>query len=217
MKIIAWLCTWAGIALIGLFGWVVPWVSDGEREGAITRAADTMKFAVYRAEIGAAPALYASHAWIVIGGVIAAFGLFMMFSGRRDRWIAVVGYVLGGAYLGVGAFGTFGVGAELAPEESLLFAGALGAAAVMLIMAALSLHRSAFLGAIPAGFAALVGLGWSIWFLVSASDSSRMELSALGWALPGAHVLILIGALLSIAAAGRDKQSTPQTPAGVGA
>lgn len=214
MKIIAWLCTWAGIALIGLFGWVVPWVSDDVEEGAILNAADIMRFTVDRAGIGAAPALYASHAWIVIGGVIAAFGLFMMFNGQRDRWVAVVGYVLGGAYLGAGAFGTFGGGAELASEESLLFAGALGAAAVMLIMAALSLHRSAFLGALPAGFAALVGLGWSIWFIVSASDSSRMELSPVGWALPGAHALVLIGALLSIAAAGRDKQSTPKTPAG---
>ncbi|WP_134322061.1 hypothetical protein [Cumulibacter soli] len=211
MKIAAWLTTWIGIALIGLLGWVVPWVTNGPDEGGLITAAQAIDNAPGRAGVSAIPAFYATTAWIVIGGLIAATGLFAMFSGARDRWIAVIGYVLGAAFLGLGAFNTWG-GASRSSSENLSFIGVLVAGALMLVMAVLSTRGAAFIGAVPAALAALVGLAWSIWFVAAAPQTEVLSVSTLGWALPAAHLLALIGSLLSIAIAGRNKAVSPASP-----
>lgn len=208
MKITALLMTWIGTALILLFGWLIPWITYSSREGAITLAATAIRDEPDRAGFSAIPAFYASYAWIVIGVLIAACGLFAMFSGPRDRWFAVVAYVLCAAFLGLGAFGTYGDSSGRSSEETLTFYGALAAAVVMLLMAILSTRGAAFLGALPAALAALVGLAWSVWFVAAAPVDGPVEVSVLGWGLPAAHLVALLGALLSVAIAGRNKSSS---------
>lgn len=216
MKLTALLTTWIGTALIGLFGWVISWVTYGPDEGPITEAAMAIRDEPNDAGFGAIPALYATHAWLVIGVLIAACGLFAMFSGPRDRWVAVVGYLLVATFLALGAFGTYGDSSGRTSEETLIFYGALVAAAIMVLMAIVSARGAAFLGALPVALVALIGLAWSIWFIVGAPTTSAVSLSTLGWALPVAHVMALVGALISVAIAGRNK-ATPAPAARGGA
>lgn len=213
MKLTAWLFTWIGAALIAAMGWIIPWVTYGLDDGPITDAAIAIRDEPDRAGFGALPALYGTYGWIVIGVLIVACGAFAMFSGPRDRWVAVVGYVVFAGLLAVGAFGTYGDSSGRTWDETLTFYGALAAAVVMVLMAVLSIRGSAFLGAIPAALAALVGLAWSIWFVAAAPQAGVVTVSVLGWALPVAHLLALLGALISIAIAGRNKSAAPSPTA----
>lgn len=207
MKLVALLTTWLATALLGAFGWAIPWITHAGREGPLTEAAQAIRDEPGSAGLDPLPAFYASHAWIAILAVFAVCGLFSMFSGPRDRWVAVAGYLLLAALLGLGAFGMYGDRKSRTADESLLFYGALTMCAIGLSMSIFSLQRAAFLGALPAAGAALVGLVWSIWFVLSAMRTGVISVSPFGWGLPAAHLLGLIGALISIAVAGRSRST----------
>lgn len=217
MKMTAMITSWIGLALVGLLGWVIPWVTSSGDDGPLHLAGRAARDEPDRAGLGAINAWYAEYGWVVIGALMLAFGLFAMFTAQRDRWVAVLGYLLGAGLLIAGGFGTFGTfgtfGSELGQSTSstMTFVGVMVAAAIMLVMAALSFRRAAFVGALPAAIAALVGNGWSMWFMLDVDQSPALSVSALGWGLPAGHFLVLVGALLSVAVAGRNKTDQPPT------
>lgn len=209
MKITAWLTTWIGLALIALLGWVIPWMTIGNDSGALMRGADAVRDEPNRAGLDAIPGFYVTHGWVIIAGLLAAFATFAMFTARGDKWIAVLGYLAGAAALGFAAYRLI-TASERSSNETLLLYVAIGVAVVMLLMMVLSFRRAAFIGAIPAALLALIGLGWSIWLLLGSHDGP-LALSWRGWGLPLAHFLVLVGALLAIAVAGRNKTADPPT------
>lgn len=209
MKIAAMITTWVGLALVGLLGWVIPWVTSGDGDGPLYLAGAAARDAPDRAGLGALNAWYAGYGWVVIGALMLAFGLFAMFSSQRDRWVAAVGYLLGAGFLIAGGFGTFGGELGESTSGTMTFVGVMVVAVIMLVMAVLSFRRAAFIGALPGAIAALVGIAWSAWFMVDVDQTPALTVSVLGWGLPVGHILVLVGALLSIAVAGRNKTDQP--------
>lgn len=212
MKLTALITTWLGLAGIALLGWLIPWVSTQDGDGPITTAAEAVRDEPDRAGLGAIPGFYATHAWLYLLLLMAALGLFAMFTSRRDRWVAVLGNLAGAALLSTAAFGVLGSAVEDGVRDSIGVVGAVIGLVIMLVMAVFSACRAAFIGALPTALVALVGLAWSVWLVLGSPQSEQLSVSWLGWLLPTSHFLVLVGALVSVAVAGRNKSDEPAVP-----
>ncbi|GAB3302068.1 hypothetical protein EK0264_01455 [Epidermidibacterium keratini] len=207
MVLIAFLLTWLGAGLLALTAFVLPYADAGGN----TLASIELGQAVYAASdnLGLPTVLgyYAIAGYAALGGLLAATTLFAMFNSRANRWIAVLGYVVLAGLLGWIAWRMWSPTQARQQGETIAFYAAIVIAVLMLIFAFLAVRQRVWRVAIIGAVLALVGLGLSIWLMLSSTDAVSFRFY--GWLIPLGYLLLAFGALGSIAAAGKERMNQP--------
>ncbi len=210
MVLIAFLLTWVGAGLLALTAFVIPYA---EADGKALDSVD-LGIAVFRSSDDLAlPTVlgyYTIAGYAAIAGLLAISVLFAMFSSRANRWIAVLGYVaLAGLLVWLAL--TKWNGADRERWQTIAFYVALVLAALMLVFAFAASRQRAWATAVVGDVVALIGLGLSIWLVLSGTDALSFRFTA--WLVPVGYLLIALGALSSIAAGGKERMKQPAEPA----
>lgn len=195
MKPLSLLLVWGGAALLVLSTFVLRW--KGHDTLHQLSSADDLSY-------GGAAAAYPSLGWWAAFGLIAVTGLFTMFSGSRDKWIAVLGQILIAAaavYLTLSYLGDNG---DTELQRRLAVAGYV-AAAVALLFGVLAMLGRGWIGAITTIIISLLAAVFSA-ITINAEPASNAA-----WLTPVGYVLIALGSVVAIAVAGRNRTLRAQS------
>lgn len=211
MVLIAFLLTWIGAGLLALTAFVLAYADvDGEALASVGLA-QAVSGSSDSLGLPSVLGFYAMVGYAALGGLLAATTLFAMFNSRANRWIAVLGYVVLAGLLGWIAWRMWSPTHPRQQEETIAFYGAIVIAVLMLSSAFLAVRQRAWRVAIIGAVLALVGLGLSIWLMLSSTDAVSFRFY--GWLIPLGYLLLAFGALGSIATAGKERMNQPAEPA----
>ena len=160
---------------------------------------------------GGAPGFYLTIGWFALLGLILAFGLFAMFSGPKDKWIALVGNLALVGGVGYGSYLLWTTAPRSELDSRLAIAG-FAVAALAILGAVAAVTRLVWAGAILALVAALAGAVLSIWLIATGVPDTGDSFSVLSWTVPLGFILAILGTLVAVAVNGKNRTEHPQTP-----
>lgn len=213
MTLAAFLLTWIGAGLIALGSLVLTWY-DGSTLFDLSEAAiDNNSL-----ELSGAPSLFVTIGWYWLLGLIVAFGLFAMFSGPKDKWIAFVGHLLLAGGIGYGSYLLWTTSDPRTDLVTRLAILGYAVAALSVLGAVAAITRLIWAGALLTLVLALAGAVLSIWLIATGVPATGDSFSILSWTVPLGFIVVIVGSLVSVAVNGKNRtehpQAAKQAPAG---